>query len=51
MRIVVCGAGKLGFNIAQMLAEEQYDVVVVENDSKRREIVQGSLDVLAIEAD
>lgn len=49
MRIVVAGAGKLGYSIAQLLAEDQYDVVVIEIDSKRKEVVQNSLDVLAIE--
>ncbi len=49
MRIVIAGAGKLGYNIAQMLTEEQFDVVVIESDPERKSIVQGSLDVLAIE--
>ena len=39
----------LGFSIAQLLAEDQFDVVVVEIDPKRKEVVQNSLDVLAIE--
>lgn len=51
MRIVVCGAGKLGYSIAQVLADEQYDVVVVEIDPKRQETVQNNIDVLCIEAD
>lgn len=49
MRIVIAGAGKLGFSIAQLLAEDQFDVVVVEIDPKHKEIVQNALDVLAIE--
>ncbi|MCD7974398.1 MAG: Trk system potassium transporter TrkA [Phascolarctobacterium sp.] len=49
MRIVVAGAGKLGYSIAQLLAEDQFDVVVVEIDEKRKEAVQNSLDVLVIE--
>lgn len=48
MRIVIVGAGKLGYSIAQLLAEDQYDVVVVEIDEKRREVVKNSLDVLTI---
>ena len=36
MRIVIAGAGKLGFSIAQLLAEDQFDVVVVELDAKRK---------------
>ena len=49
MRIVVAGAGKLGYSIAQLLAEDEFDVVVIEIDSARKEVVQSSLDVLAIE--
>ena len=49
MRIIIAGAGKLGFSIAQLLAEDQFDVVVVELDPKRKEVVQNALDVLAIE--
>ena len=49
MRIVIAGAGKLGYSIAQLLAEDQFDVVVIENDPERKSVVQNSLDVLAIE--
>lgn len=49
MRIVVAGAGKLGYSIAQLLAEGEFDVVVIENDAKRKDVVQNSLDVLVIE--
>ena len=36
MRIVIVGAGKLGYSIAQLLAEDQYDVVVVEIDGSKK---------------
>ena len=36
MRIVIVGAGKLGYSIAQLLADDQYDVVVVEIDWRER---------------
>lgn len=49
MRIVIAGAGKLGYSIAQLLAEDQFDVVVIENNPERRNVVQNSLDVLTIE--
>lgn len=48
MRIVVVGAGKLGYSIASLLADGNYDVVVIESDEKRREVVNDSLDVLTI---
>lgn len=50
MRIVVVGAGKLGYSVAQLLANDQYDVVVIEQDEKRREVVKNNLDVLTVGA-
>ena len=49
MRIVVAGAGKLGYSVAELLADDEFDVVVIENDPKRKDVVQNSLDVLVIE--
>lgn len=49
MRIVIAGAGKLGYSIAQLLASDEFDVVVIEQDAQRRELVQNTLDVLTIE--
>jgi len=48
MRIVVVGAGKLGFSLADRLAKEEHEVIVIEQDEERRLIVQNSLDVMAI---
>ncbi len=50
LRIVIIGAGKLGYSVAQLLAQEQYDVVVVEQDEVRRQVVKDNLDVLTIGA-
>lgn len=49
MRIVIAGAGKLGYSIAQLLSGDEFDVVVIEQDPKRREQVQSTLDVLTID--
>lgn len=48
MRVVIVGAGKLGFSLAERLAKEEHDVIVIEQDEERRLIVQNSLDVMAI---
>lgn len=48
MRIVIVGAGKVGFSIAQCLVEENHDVVVIEEDENRRSIIQKNLDVMTI---
>ena len=34
MKIVVVGAGKMGYSIAQLLADGSYDVVVIEQDDQ-----------------
>ncbi|TGE35309.1 Trk system potassium transporter TrkA [Desulfosporosinus fructosivorans] len=48
MRVVIVGAGKLGFSLAERLAKEEHEVIVIEQDEERRLIVQNSLDVMAI---
>ena len=49
MRIVVVGAGKMGYSVAKLLADGSYDVVVIEQDEERRQVVKDSLDVLTIQ--
>ncbi len=51
MRIVILGAGELGCTIAEILADEKNDVVVVDSDETKLEEVSRSLDVLTINAD
>lgn len=51
MRIVVIGAGHLGYMISHLLSNEGYDVVVVDSDRNKLEAIQNDLDVLTIEAD
>ena len=50
MRIVIVGAGKLGYSIAELLSGEQNDVVVIDRDEARLEAVKNTLDVLTIAA-
>jgi len=50
VRIVVVGAGKLGYSIAELLSNEQMDVVVVDHDEDRLEVVKNTLDVLTVPA-
>ena len=49
MRVVVVGAGEVGFDIAKMLSSEKHDVVVVERDPGRVNAVREKLDVMAIQ--
>ncbi|UWG97138.1 Trk system potassium transporter TrkA [Dehalobacter sp. DCM] len=49
MKVVIVGAGKVGFTLAQYLVEEDHDVVVIEEDEARRHIIQSNLDVMTIQ--
>lgn len=49
MRVVIVGAGKVGYTLAQHLVDENHDVVVIEDDEGRRNTVQNSLDVMTIQ--
>ena len=51
MRIIVIGAGHLGYIIAELLSNEGYDVVVVDSDGDKLEAVRNDLDVLTVMAD
>lgn len=48
MKIVIVGAGKVGFVLAQMLSNDDHDVTIVDRDPERVETVEERLDVNAI---
>jgi trk system potassium uptake protein TrkA len=48
MRILIIGAGEVGFHLAQRLSEEGQDVVIIEANPERAEYVSEQLDVLTI---
>ncbi|MBQ4092387.1 MAG: Trk system potassium transporter TrkA, partial [Firmicutes bacterium] len=45
MKIIVVGAGKVGFVLAQMLSNDDHDVTVVDRNASRVETVEERLDV------
>jgi len=45
MRIIIVGAGKLGYTIAERLSQEEYDVVVVDNNPSRLQIIEAVITV------
>ena len=49
MRVIVIGAGEVGFDVARILSLEQHDVVVVDVDGEALEAVRERLDVLTIQ--
>jgi len=48
MRVLVVGAGEVGFHLAQRLSEENQDVVLIEADPERAEFAGQQLDVLTV---
>jgi trk system potassium uptake protein TrkA len=47
MKVVICGAGQVGFNIARHLADEDIDVTVIDQS---RELIQKISDTLDVQA-
>lgn len=48
MKVIVCGAGQVGFNIAKHLADQQNDVTVIDRSMELIRKISESLDVQAI---
>lgn len=49
MRVVVVGAGEVGFDVARMLAMEQHDVSVIDVEPGVLDRVREKLDVMAVQ--
>lgn len=49
MKIVVIGAGEVGYHLAARLSVEQHDVAVIERDAELAARIQSQLDLLVIE--
>ena len=50
MRVVIVGAGKLGYQLADFLAKEQYETILIDHEAGQLEAAKNSLDVLTINA-
>ncbi len=48
MKVVICGAGQVGFNIARHLAQEGNDVTVVDKSPENIRRINDSLDAQGI---
>jgi len=49
MRIIIIGAGEVGFHVAKALSQDNYDITVVDIDPAKCRRASESLDVIAIE--
>jgi len=45
MKVIIVGAGVVGYTIAKRLSSEEQDVVLIEKNEKRIKEIEGSLDV------
>ena len=48
MKVIICGAGQVGFNIARHLSGENIDVTVIDHDAGQIRKVSDGLDVQAL---
>jgi len=48
MRVLIVGAGEVGFHLAERLSQENQDVVLIESDPERAEYASQQLDVLTV---
>jgi trk system potassium uptake protein TrkA len=48
MRVVVLGAGEVGYHLAERLSQENQDVVLIESDPERAEFAGQQLDVQTV---
>ena len=51
MYIVIVGAGRIGFNLAQKLIQDKHTVTVIEKDKARCEGISQNLDAMVINGD
>lgn len=48
MRIVIVGAGDVGFHLAKRLAQERQDITLIDLDPEKLKVVAGNLDIATI---
>lgn len=48
MRIIVCGAGRIGKSIVSYLSQGNNDIVVIDNDQRRLDEISKEWDVMPI---
>ncbi|MGE5604745.1 MAG: Trk system potassium transporter TrkA [Bacteroidota bacterium] len=48
MRIVIVGAGKLGFDLARVLSQEEHDIIVIDKDSEALGPIADNFDVMTV---
>ena len=49
MKIIIAGAGKIGYSVAGILADEGHDITVIDNDAATISNLSNNLDVICVE--
>lgn len=51
MKIIIGGAGEVGFHLAKLLSNEMNDIVIMDMDKDKLTMIENSLDVMAYRGD
>lgn len=51
MKIIIAGAGEVGFHLAKMLTNEAQDLYIIDQNIERLQYVQNHIDVIGIKGD
>ena len=51
MKLVIIGAGKVGYQIAKQLCEENYDVTLIDTNLTKLREISNKLDVFCVSGD
>lgn len=51
MKIIIAGAGEVGFHLAKLLVEESHNIILIDTVKHRLEYVESHLDALTIHGD
>ena len=51
IKILLVGAGEVGFNLARYLSKENYDITVIDNNSDKCNRINNTIDAHVIEGD
>ena len=51
MKIIILGAGEVGFHLAKHLTQAEHDIVIIDNDPAKTNKINESLDVMSVHGD
>lgn len=51
MKIIIGGAGEVGFHLAKLLSNELNDIIIMDMDKEKLAIIENNLDVMAFRGD